>query len=84
MRIRVVSQNHNINLVLPTRLIFSPGLVRFGLKIAKRFAPKEMENIPIESAVVICRELIKIKKKYGRYELVEVHSADGEHVSIIL
>ena len=84
MRIKVISGEHRINLVLPTRMIFSPTLVRFGLGIARKYAPKELEHIPPESVAVLCKELCRVKKKYGKYELVDIQSANGELINIVL
>ena len=84
MRIKVISKDRHLNLVLPTRLVFSPVLVRFGLRIAQKYASKGTEQISPESVAQLCAEVCKIKKQYGSYELVEVQSADGEVVSIVL
>ena len=84
MRIKVISKERRLNLVLPTRLIFSPMLVHFGLRIARKYAPKETEHLPPEGVAALCDEICKIKKQYGRYELVDIQSADGELVKIIL
>ena len=84
MKIKVISGEHRIRLVLPTRLIFSPALIRFGLKIARKYAPAELGNIPPEDVEALCRELCRIKKRYGTYELVDIQSANGEMMNIIL
>ena len=84
MRIRLHADGRNINLVLPTRMLFSKGSVRL-MKFSARFIPDgTMEKIPMESLDVIFAELRRIKKKYGTWELVNVDSADGQKIEIIL
>ena len=84
MKIIVKTPEHTIRLGLPTSLIFSKGSAFLAEKLGRKYSPESMVNIPEEAIPKLCAELRRIKKKYGVYELVEVESADGEYVQIIL
>jgi hypothetical protein len=99
MKIRVTGNGHNINIPIPTRLIFSKASVKIYLKLARTFsstgsrylpdhvekkAEKWLDKIPDEAILALCAEIVRIKKKHGQWNLVEVHTADGEHVEITL
>lgn len=77
-------EGHKLNLMFPTGLLFGELPVRLGLSIAKKYAPEAMEGIPVEAVTAICAELRRIKKRYGRWELAEVVSAEGDEVYISL
>lgn len=68
---------------LPTAWIFSKGLLKFGLRIGRKYS-SEVPDIPPETVDALCAEIRRIKKKHGSWELVNVQSADGEQVQIIL
>lgn len=82
MRISVHGNGQNITLSLPTNLIFSKLVLKLVLK-NNRHASK-LEHLPPHAMDALVGELRRIKKKYGSWELVEVDSANGEHVKIIL
>lgn len=84
MKIIVKTPEHNIRFRLPTSLIFSKGSAFLVEKLGRKFSPESMVNIPPEAIPKLCDELRRIKKKHGAYELVEVESAEGEYVQIIL
>lgn len=99
MRIRIKGDGHNINIPIPTGLIFSKASVWLYLKLARSFssrakkyipedteqtAEKVLAQIPDEAVYALCAEIMRIKKKHGHWELVNVKSADGEEVQIIL
>lgn len=83
MKIRARSEERNFTVVLPTAWIFSKGLLKFGLWIGRKYS-SEVPDIPPEAVDALCAEIRRIKKKHGSWELVNVHSADGEQVQIIL
>lgn len=83
MKIIVKSQEQNLNLTLPTRLIFSKFILKLGLRIGEKYASK-LEKIPPSAVDALVDELRKTKKKYGTWDLVEVRSADGEYIKITL
>ena len=99
MRIQVKADGHNISIPIPTALIFSKPSVWLYLKLAKKFSsrageyiPREVEvsldsflnQLPEEAVYALCAEIMRIRKKYGPWKLVEVHSASGEEVHITL
>ena len=84
MRIQVKSEDSNINLVLPTNLIFSKGTVWLANHFGRKYAGDAMKYIPPEAMEKLFAELRRTKRRYGRWPLVEVHSADGSDVEIIL
>lgn len=84
MKIIVKTPEHDIRLGLPTSLIFSKGSAFLADKLGRKYAPESMVNIPPEAIPILCAELRRIRKKYGPYELVEVESAKGEYVKIML
>jgi hypothetical protein len=99
MRIKVKGDGHNINIPIPTGLIFSKASVKIYLKLAKRCSGRAMEymssereekvenfldNMPDEAILAVCAEIMRIKRKHGHWDLVEVKTADGEHIQITL
>lgn len=84
MRILVRGGDDHINLILPTRMLFSRavmGLLKFSLKFQKEDI---LQGIPPEALDAIFAEIRRIKKKHGSWELVNVESSNGETVKIIL
>ena len=100
MRIRVKSEGYNINIPIHTGLIFSRAAVwawlKIGRKTAKRYVSEyvpEDVNVKVglsldrfsdEAVYALCDELMRIKRKYGKWNLVEVESTDGDQVLIQL
>lgn len=84
MKIRVKGDGVNLNLVLPTRLLFGKTVVKLANTIGRQYAAEALENIPPEALEALCAELRRIKKKHGTWELVDVESADGDIVQIVL
>ena len=91
MRIRITGAEIPINLVLPTKMIFSRPAVKIYLYIARKYAGAHadqaeaaFEKIPDELLLAACREICRVKDRYGSWELVDIHSADGEHINITL
>ena len=83
MRIRVCSQERSFTIFLPTRLVFSRTLMKLGLRIGRAYSP-DVPDIPPEAVDALCGEILRIKKKHGSWDLVEVFSSDGEAVTITL
>lgn len=83
MKIRIRSDGHNFSIILPTRMLFSKEILKFGLRIGKKYSDA-VPNFPPEVIDALCDEIKRIKKKHGSWELVNVKSADGEQVQIIL
>lgn len=83
MRILVRSEEYNIRLRIPTCLIFNPviaGLARFGL----RYAPDSARYISPDAIAALFAEFRRIKKAYGKWELVDLETSTGEKVLIVL
>lgn len=83
MKIRVQSGQHRFSIVLPTGLIFSKSILKFGLRIGKKYS-EEVPDIPPQAIDALCNEIKRIKKQHGSWELVDVQSAGGEQVRITL
>lgn len=84
MRIRVRDEDTDLNLWLPTNLVIGKTVIRLANIAARKYAAEAMENIPPEALEVLCAELRRIKKKHGSWELVDMESADGSLVKIVL
>ncbi len=99
MRIRVKGEGHNINIPIPTGLIFSKPSVWLYINLARKLSSRAsryvsenvevsvdeiLEKLPDEAIYAICGEIMRIKRKHGHWNLVEVKSADGEEVTITL
>ncbi len=84
MRIKVKSEDTNVNLVLPTNLIFGRGIVWLANHFGRKYAGDAMKDIPPEALKKLFAEFRRIKRIHGRWELVEVRSADGHEVHITL
>ena len=83
MRIRVRSDEVNLNLVLPTNLLIGKTVVKIANTIGRRYTDA-LKDIPPETLEILCAELRRIKKKHGAWDLVDIQSADGDIVQIIL
>ena len=84
MKIQIKGGGHNLTLLFPTGLIFSKGTVWLANHVGRRYAPEAMANIPPEALAALFAEFRRIKKQNKSWKLVEVESADGEKVNIIL
>lgn len=84
MRIRISGRERNICLLLPTSLIFSGATIRL-MNIAVKFIPEDVRDyFPSDKLEMIFRELRRIRKKHGSFDLLDVESADGEKIKITL
>ena len=90
MRIQIHSDSKNINLVLPSWLVFSDLTAAIAAKVIRKQDKEEKEEsddgyLPSRRDLCrIMRELRKYKRKYGHLDLVDVQSADGDKVLIRL
>lgn len=99
MKIQVMAEGHNILIPIPTGMIFSKPSVWLYLKLARkastrvsRYVPEDvevsvdavLEKLPDEAVYALCAEIMRIKRKYGKWDLVEVKSSSGEEVKITL
>ncbi len=84
MRIKVkASGMRQFTIALPTGMIFSPTMIRLGLCIGRKYAD-EVPDISAHDLRAICKAAKQTKRRYGRYELVSVESAQGDLVGITL
>lgn len=84
MKIRVRDSKRNINLWLPNWMVFGKLAEHIAVVTLRYYVPSETVHIPPEKLPILFAEMRRIKKKYGNWELVNVHSADGTVVKIIL
>lgn len=84
MKIRIQSGEKKFTLLFPTGLVFSKGTVWLATHFGGKYAGDAMKNIPPEAMDTIFAEFRRIKKKHGSWELVDVQSAGGESVKVIL
>ncbi len=68
---------------LPDCLLWNKTILKFGLKLGRRYS-YEVSNIPPSAVDALCDEIRRIKKIHTTWELVNVQSADGENIQIIL
>lgn len=84
MKIRIETAEKNLTIPVPDALL-SPKLIPWiAEKIGRKTAPEALERIPPGALEVIFRELRRTKKRYGPWELVDIQSANGEHIRITL
>lgn len=99
MKIQVKGDGHDIVIPVPTGLIFNRISVSLWLKTIRkytkdsaRYLPEHTEEkadlffskISDEAAYALCAEIMRVKRKHGSWNLVEVESSDGEQVLITL
>jgi len=86
MRIYISSpREKTINLRFPTRLVFNKLTAIIGAKaMNKHIQTDEKLNISSHDMKRFFKELIRMKKKYPDLYLVDVESADGDVIKIIL
>lgn len=81
MKIIVDSSSHkNIRITLPTGLILN----RFTALIAAKNAQQNGATLTYEQAFGFISALKEFKRMNSGWKLIEVESADGHHVEIIL
>lgn len=79
MKVRIEKQGKDITLHIPTGLLLN----RFALGMALNAAG---DDLPVSGATAarLLEEIHRIRKEYGPWQLVEVCSADGAYVSVVL
>lgn len=81
MRIHIKSEGKNLRFWIPTNLIFSKTVAWLGVRFGMRYSSV---NVSQEQLCRLFAEFRRIKKKHGTWELVNIESADGELVKILL
>ena len=88
MKIQLKSANRSFTILIPNVLLTSPHVLALGYWVTKKTSGKySAEPMPEVSAATLkplCKELRRIKKQYGHYELVEVKRSGGQLVRITL
>ena len=84
MRIQIKSDEKNLNIVLPTKLIFGRWVVSLANTVGRRYAGEQMNAVSPEALESLFAEFRRIKDTYGKWELVNIESSTGESVKIIL
>ena len=84
MKIHIKSEGRDLQLWLPTSLIFSKTVARLGGKYGKLYAGDAMKNIPPEAIDILFAEFRRMKGKHKNWELVKIERADGSVVDISL
>ena len=84
MRIKVKSGDTNINIPVPTNLVFSKGSVWLANRFGRKYAGDALKDLPPEARDKLFAEFRRIKRKHGSWDLVEVESSDGSQVLIRL
>ena len=84
MRIKVKSGDTNINIPVPTNLVFSKGSVWLANRFGRKYAGDALKDLPPEALDKLFAEFRRIKRKHGSWDLVEVESSDGSQVLIRL
>lgn len=84
MKIYIRSEGKTLRFWLPTGMIFSKTSAKIANTLGRKFAPDAIEGISPEALETLCVEIGKLKKRYKKWELVKVESADGEIVEILL
>lgn len=89
MKIRIRTQEVRITILLPNFLVLNrftaSHIIRsIAERINKSPEVNKTPDIDSEKARLFIAELRRIKRKYGRFTLVDVESSDGDAVKIIL
>ena len=84
MKIKIRSDEHKFTLWIPTGLMFSRSTVWIVNKLGRKYAGDALQNIPPEALDRLFAEFRRIKRKHGRWDLIDLESADGDVVKIVL
>ena len=93
MKILVRSGEHRFFIPIPTAFLLSRPMVKLWLRMM-RSAQRDMElpeqaglavwNLPEEQVLRLCGEIRRLRKTHPGWTLVEVESAGGDRVEIIV
>ena len=84
MKIQIRDKAHRFTLRLPTILLFGRFTAGLICRASYKYAPDAVADISPDALKALLAEMGRIRKKYGRWELVEVESADGTYIKITL
>jgi len=84
VRIKIKSDDKNINLYFPTRLLLNKLTARIAANAINSNSETNNLKLSAKDLEKIFAEINRIKRKYPKLELVNVESASGETVVISL
>ena len=95
MKIHVKNDEQNISLILPTNLILSAPIAWIADRAISGMSEKSIEDLPPQAADALTKlppdavkklfsELRRIKRRYGKWTLVEMESLSGDQVLVEL
>ena len=84
IKIKAKDENKNINILLPTSLVFSNLSAIIAHKAITNKVEKEQFSISRKDLARLMWMLRSFKKKYGKLELVDIESSDGDIIKISL
>lgn len=84
MRIKIRSQEKNLNLNFPTKLLLNRFTAKIAIKAMNENIKTDNTNISSKDLRRLFDEIHRIKRKYPNLELVNVESANGDTVVIKL
>lgn len=84
MKIKIKTSHNNLNLSFPTKLLFGRNAVRIINTIGRQYAVDVLDKIPPDALETMCAQLRQTKERYGTWDLVDIETADGKIVKIIL
>lgn len=88
MKVAVCTEGRRITVWIPNCMLTSHHFLAFFYWITKKtsgkYSPQPMPDLSAAQLKPLCRELRRIRKSHGAYELVEVQSGKGQQVKIVL
>lgn len=84
MKIQIKYGEKNLNIVLPTKLIFGRGTVFLANTVGRKYAAEQMNAISPKALEALFAEFRNIKDRHGKWDLVDIESSSGERIRIIL
>ena len=95
MKIHVKSDDQNISLILPTNLVLSAPIAWIADRAISGMTEKSIVDLPPQAANAVAKlppdavkklfsELRRIKRRYGKWTLVEMDSRSGDQVLVEL
>lgn len=84
MKARICSEERSFSVLLPTRMVFSRGFLKFGLRIGRMYSDA-VPQIPPEAVDALCCEIRRIKKSIrilgtGGYPVCRWGTGEGHSV----
>lgn len=84
MKVRIRSDEANLNLWLPTGLVFSKPVALLGSTVGKKYVGDAMKDLSAKDLDRLFAEIRRIKRIHRGWTLVEIESANGDSIHITL